>query len=83
MICARPRGSARGFYRMLDTMLFRAAEPGERYRVLERFYGLDAKLIARFYASRSTLARQGARAGRAAADADRPSRCAALWASGR
>ena len=46
---------ARGFYRMLDAMLFRAAEPGERYRVLERFYGLDARLIARFYAGRSTL----------------------------
>ena len=52
---ARAAWKARGFYRMLDTLLFRAAEPGERYRVLERFYGLDAKLIARFYASRSTL----------------------------
>ncbi|MHA6721541.1 lycopene beta-cyclase CrtY [Sphingomonas sp. RS2018] len=47
---------ARGFYRMLDAMLFRAAEPAERYRVLERFYGLDAGLVARFYAARSTLA---------------------------
>jgi len=47
---------SRGFYRMLDAMLFLAAEPGERYRVLERFYGLDAKLIARFYAGRSTFA---------------------------
>jgi len=46
---------ARGFYRMLDAMLFRAAEPAERYRVLERFYGLDAGLIARFYAARSTF----------------------------
>ena len=46
---------ARGFYRMLDTMLFRAAEPGERYRVLERFYTLDAKLVGRFYAARSTI----------------------------
>ena len=33
---------ARGFYRLLDRMLFRAAEPAERYKVLERFYGLDA-----------------------------------------
>lgn len=45
----------RGFYRMLDAMLFKAAEPAERYRILERFYGLDAKLIGRFYAARSTL----------------------------
>ncbi|WP_294298505.1 lycopene beta-cyclase CrtY [uncultured Sphingomonas sp.] len=53
---ARTAWKRRGFYRMLDAMLFRAAEPGERYRVLERFYGLDGKLIARFYSARSTLA---------------------------
>ncbi|URW75430.1 lycopene beta-cyclase CrtY [Sphingomonas donggukensis] len=53
---ARKAWVARGFYRMLDAMLFRGAEPGERYRVLERFYGLDAGLVARFYAARSTLA---------------------------
>jgi lycopene beta-cyclase len=46
---------ARGFYRLLDTMLFRAAEPGERWRVLERFYKLDPALIGRFYAGRSTM----------------------------
>ena len=40
---------------MLTKMLFRAAEPGERYRILERFYRLDARLIARFYAGQSTL----------------------------
>jgi len=45
----------RGFYRMLDAMLFRAAEPAQRYRVLEHFYGLDPELIGRFYAARSTL----------------------------
>ena len=45
----------RGFYRLLDRMLFRAAEPAERYRVLERFYRLDAGLVGRFYAGRSTL----------------------------
>lgn len=44
------------FYRMLGAMLFRAAEPGERYRVFERFYRLPAGLIARFYAGRSTTA---------------------------
>jgi lycopene beta-cyclase len=45
----------RGFYRMLDTMLFRAAEPAERYRVLERFYRLSPALIGRFYAGESTM----------------------------
>ena len=47
--------AARGFYRMLDRMLFKAAEPAERYRVLERFYPLDPQLIGRFYAGRSTM----------------------------
>lgn len=41
------------FYRMLGAMLFRAAEPGERYRIFERFYRLSPGLIARFYAGRS------------------------------
>lgn len=53
---ARASWEARGFYRMLDTMLFRAAEPEERYRVLERFYRLDPRLIGRFYAGQSTMA---------------------------
>jgi lycopene beta-cyclase len=44
----------RGFYRMLDTMLFRAAMPHERYRIMERFYRLPETLIGRFYAARST-----------------------------
>jgi lycopene beta-cyclase len=47
---------ARGFYRLLDTMLFRAAAPERRYRVLERFYRLPEPLIGRFYAGRTTLA---------------------------
>jgi len=41
------------FYRMLGAMLFRAAQPDERYRIFERFYRLPAGLIARFYAGRS------------------------------
>ncbi|HLL63065.1 MAG TPA: lycopene beta-cyclase CrtY [Propionibacteriaceae bacterium] len=45
--------AARGFYRALDTMLFRAAEPDRRYQVLERFYRLSPDLIARFYAAES------------------------------
>lgn len=47
------RGQA--YYRMLSTLLFRAAEPQERWRVLARFYGLDPALIARFYAGQSTF----------------------------
>ena len=45
--------AGRGFYRALDTMLFRAAEPDRRYQVLERFYRLSPDLIARFYAAES------------------------------
>ena len=52
---AKRTWGARGFYRMLDKMLFRAAEPEERYRVLERFYRLDPRLVRRFYAGRSTM----------------------------
>jgi lycopene beta-cyclase len=44
----------RAFFRLLNRMLFRAARPGQRYRVLERFYGLPEALIARFYAARLT-----------------------------
>jgi lycopene beta-cyclase len=44
----------RAFYRSLSTMLFRAAEPAERYKVLERFYRLGSDLIGRFYAGKST-----------------------------
>ncbi|HEX8554562.1 MAG TPA: lycopene beta-cyclase CrtY [Sphingomonas sp.] len=52
---AKASWGARGFYRMLDAMLFRGAEPDERYRVLEHFYRLDPKLIGRFYAGQSTM----------------------------
>lgn len=43
------------FDRLLAKMLFRAADPPERYRILERFYRLPAPLIARFYSGRSTV----------------------------
>ncbi len=43
------------FYRVLNKMLFRAAEPHLRYKVLERFYRLSPPLIARFYAGQSRL----------------------------
>ena len=52
---ARAAWRRRRFYRMLSAMLFRAAEPGERYRILERFYRLDAGLIGRFYAGQSSV----------------------------
>ena len=52
---AKNTWASRGFYRMLDKMLFRAADPGERYRILERFYRLDPRLVRRFYAGRSTM----------------------------
>ena len=51
---ARETWRSRGFYRLLDRMLFRAADPADRYKVMQRFYGLKSGLIGRFYAARST-----------------------------
>ncbi len=53
---AARRWKSGGFYRLLDRMLFHAAVPDQRYRVLERFYRLSPALIARFYAGQTTLA---------------------------
>jgi lycopene beta-cyclase len=47
--------SGRGFFRLLNRMLFRAAEPDQSYKVLQHFYRLPPPIIARFYGSRSTL----------------------------
>lgn len=44
----------RAFYRLLNRMLFHAAEPHQAYRVLEHFYRLPQEVIARFYAGRMT-----------------------------
>jgi len=52
---ARRRWEQRGFYRMLSRMLFRAGTADQRYRIFQRFYGLDPRLIERFYGARSTL----------------------------
>ncbi len=41
-----------GYYRLLNRMLFCAADPDRRYRIFERFYGLSDPLIRRFYAGR-------------------------------
>jgi lycopene beta-cyclase len=44
------------FFRLLNRMLFRAGEPGERWRVMQRFYGLPEGLVRRFYAGQLTWA---------------------------
>lgn len=46
----------RGFYRLLCRMLFSAAAPDQRYKVLQRFYRLPRPLIERFYAGRISAA---------------------------
>lgn len=43
---------SQGFFRLLNRLLFEAADDAARYRVLERFYRLPDALIARFYAGR-------------------------------
>jgi lycopene beta-cyclase len=48
---ARRLWNDRSFFRLLNRMLFRAAEPDQAYRVLEHFYRLPPALIARFYAA--------------------------------
>jgi lycopene beta-cyclase len=53
---ARQHWRATGFYRRLGRMLFGAAEPAQRYKVLERFYRLPQPVVERFYAARSTAA---------------------------
>ncbi len=57
LVKAHALGRARnqGFYRLLNRMLFRAAEPTRRHLVLQRFYRLPQPLIERFYAGRTTL----------------------------
>ena len=44
------------FLRLLNRMLFRAAKPEKRYKVLERFYGLPQGLVERFYRNRISKA---------------------------
>ncbi len=52
---AKAHWESRGFYRFLDSMLFRAGTPEQRYRVLQRHYSLSPRLIGRFYAGQSTF----------------------------
>jgi len=49
------RARDQSFYRLLNRMLFRAAEPTRRHLVLQRFYRLPQPLIERFYAGRTTI----------------------------
>lgn len=53
---SKQRWAERAYYRLLNRMLFKAAQPGRRYVVLERFYRLSQGLVERFYAGRITLA---------------------------
>ena len=43
------------YYRLLNRMLFRAAEPMERYKVLSHFYRMPESLIQRFYSGETNL----------------------------
>lgn len=52
---ARKLWHDRAFLRALNRMLFLAGRPEDRWRVMQRFYGLPSGLIARFYAARLTL----------------------------
>lgn len=47
------------FFRLLNRMLYLAAEPEERYRVLQHFYRLPDEVIQRFYAGQTTVADMG------------------------
>ena len=52
---ARQFWNRTGFFRLLNRMLFRCGQQDNRYRVLQRFYSLDARIITRFYAIRLRL----------------------------
>lgn len=51
---AKRHWRSQSFFRLLNRMLFRGAEPDERVRIFESFYKHDEPLIARFYAGRLT-----------------------------
>lgn len=53
---AKAHWQAGGYYRLLGKMLFRAAQPYQRWRIFERFYRLNPHLIGRFYAGQSSWA---------------------------
>jgi lycopene beta-cyclase len=49
---SRRHWHSQGFFRLLNRLLFRAAPPAERWRVLQHFYRLPEPLVGRFYAGR-------------------------------
>ncbi|MBA1273719.1 lycopene beta-cyclase CrtY [Stutzerimonas azotifigens] len=51
---ARRQWRERGFFRLLNRMLFMAGRPDHRWQVMQRFYRLPEPLIQRFYAARLT-----------------------------
>ena len=51
---AEARWNERRYYRLLAKLMFEAAEPADRWKMLARFYALKPDLIARFYAGQST-----------------------------
>ena len=53
---ARKHWQRSWYDRLLARMLFGAADPPQRFRVLQHFYRLPAPLIARFYSGQSTWA---------------------------
>lgn len=55
---AREQWNKAWYYRKLTALLFSAAKPDQRYRVMQRFYSLKPRLIERFYAGQSTRADQ-------------------------
>jgi lycopene beta-cyclase len=52
---ARQQWREQRFFRLLNRMLFLAGKPQQRWRVMQRFYRLDAGLISRFYAGQLRL----------------------------
>jgi lycopene beta-cyclase len=51
---ARRHWAQQGFFRLLNRMLFRGAEPDARVRIFDSFYRHDEATIARFYAGTLT-----------------------------
>ncbi|NIJ09653.1 lycopene beta-cyclase [Sphingomonas vulcanisoli] len=51
---AEARWTERRYYRLLSKLLFEAAAPPDRWRMLARFYSLKPALIARLYSAQST-----------------------------
>ncbi len=45
-----------GFFRLLNRLMFHAADPAQRHRIFAHFYRLPPQVIQRFYAGRPTIA---------------------------